>query len=611
MTKLAGLLTTLTLGMMASTAAADMEQCATDLCGPPSSYESLLGGGAFATPTPHEVKKFIDEEVHGSVKALLDDTLIGHQLRLQTFESLAKKEKSNSLSAAQKAYLTATASLMKVRPVMDSVADYENNQIVVNGALLAGHVPGLGTEKAQKIAAVVSALLNNRSFQTAQNLNRIPYDLFMQFMDMDPNANSEEIRIFLSGFYDLALKAQKELGPFLMNPADTDFLLRISKTKQLSAAEKVRVVSTVQNVFYALTYLDPALQAVTKKFNLSLKEASQLMGWAQNKKALLEQLNNKEYTQRLSKIAVNFCENNFAKALATSPSPLRLRKAQELMERVKVAGMSASTKYFNGAALELAQETISKIRLVSPDSLDVTQDRIRSRLQNAVESSKAHLALAKKAAAGGNTWPSLSLAILFQVNEAVTASPVLNLSKLCAEFAPTLFEDKSLAEKGLIQMGWQSSMFQEFGAGVLAHEMGHVVSSAIRRNESLLAQSQSFSETRTCTAGNHNAIKKLSSIGGTDGQHTEEDWADSFSISTLNELNKTWPYAKNFACSMVSADTGDYMDLALVTSNPGPHSQAIYRALQVQVGMNLPIPASCQEALGPRLFSATTRSCSK
>ena len=193
----------------------------------------------------------------------------------------------------------------------------------------------------------------------------------------------------------------------------------------------------------------------------------------------------------------------------------------------------------------------------------------------------------------------------------VEESAITDVRSVCSGLEPSFFEDKTLAEIKLIQVGWQSIAFPELGAGVLAHEIGHVVSKAVSTLNSL-PTAIAYTSARQCSADNHRAFEPAV-LGRNFSQFAEEDWADVFSVKAMSYLRSVWPYSKNMACALVhisNSKTYDGFDL-FIPGSTDVHSTGAYRVMQTEVNSGRALPASCSAAYATSELSAVANACGK
>jgi hypothetical protein len=308
---------------------------------------------------------------------------------------------------------------------------------------------------------------------------------------------------------------------------------------------------------------------------------------------------------------LNTCREAITKSLAATPSALRQRKANELLQTVKASALAVAPQYFTGKSLAIAEKAIQTVKFTLPKNADEVRDKNQGILKEASQLYGRTQVLLDKA----QNDPSLLQAVgLFVItgDPSETEKVYQAVEDICEKMEPPHFDDSAYWHIGTIVTSWQSNMFPEVGVGVLAHELGHIISYSVK-NEAV--GNETYKETRMCAATTHAQLAKSSDIKAF-AQFEEEDWADSFALSTLNHLQKSWPYAENYACALIDQDKDakdrPYKGLELFDErNADTHSSGFLRALQAQLGLRKPMPPSCAKALSDSEKAAVGKVCGK
>ena len=203
------------------------------------------------------------------------------------------------------------------------------------------------------------------------------------------------------------------------------------------------------------------------------------------------------------------------------------------MASIKRAIAKVAPRYITGDVLENAMREINEITVAKPASFAETRQTIAATFQDRIRSNESALSFSQSS---NKNWPFFTMALIF--GDAGLDDGSAGVRNLCESLRPQYFIDRSFWETRTIRLGWQSAIFGEFGAGVIAHELGHIISGQARSAKN---GNSAFTETRACTVSIHSA---LNSKGEVTEQYQEEDWADTFAASVLNELKTDWPYAR-------------------------------------------------------------------
>jgi hypothetical protein len=165
--------------------------------------------------------------------------------------------------------------------------------------------------------------------------------------------------------------------------------------------------------------------------------------------------------------------------------------------------------------------------------------------------------------------------------------------------------DYSLTATGKISLSWFSAAYLDVGMGILAHEMGHVVSSHLRGLKDASKQAAGFMKTLNCVANRNPFITSATSLQPHDNTFwSEEDWADFFSSRVLNELEKKkslWmKYSKNVGCALINdsgfSENANYGGNSLRPDLYDFHSSGFLRLLMVATDRRRVTP-QCQPLL--------------
>jgi hypothetical protein len=304
------------------------------------------------------------------------------------------------------------------------------------------------------------------------------------------------------------------------------------------------------------------------------------------------------------KQAVEGCNVAIAGALAATPSDLRQRKTNELLEQVKKATIETAPLYFSGQALVNVIETVKKTEFSKP----LNRNEARGLAMGSLNYYVAKALNFKSVLAAESKSKDLKYLSWRPLAESTEDENVFaNVVTVCEQMKPEFFPDAAASWINQVRSGWQTNMFPEIGISILAHELGHIVSGSSGK---LPQDKIGFEQVRSCAVEGHAKLAG-STLPSNFAQYAEEDWADAFSSRVVLTLEKNWPYFENSGCSMMHAE-GSTPSLNLQeTSGVGTHSPSFLRALQIQTQLGRLIPESCLQAMTPVEKEVITRSCAK
>jgi hypothetical protein len=301
-----------------------------------------------------------------------------------------------------------------------------------------------------------------------------------------------------------------------------------------------------------------------------------------------------------------FCKEAVVQAVAIAPSDLKLKKAQQLLDGVKAAAKEAAKEYVTGASLDTAKTAIDSVMFERPSSLNVIKENILALLDRKIKILEGTHDFADQRYSANDSFAIAAEIFPSLILEAKEGFRKTN-GEVCDSIKPKFFIDNATGSR--VQLSWQTTMYPQVGAGIMAHEIGHVVSFAVSRDNATIAN---YNNARTCSSTIHSSILGEITKDFDVKIYQEEDWADSFSVTTMKILNKTWPYAKNFACVATEADaknySGNFLDDRRFLDS---HSTGLYRSIQVHVGLGKDLPKSCLDAVGDNSGKALVNSCAK
>ncbi len=373
--------------------------------------------------------------------------------------------------------------------------------------------------------------------------------------------------------------------------------------------EKSQIVKTLHKLYRAAAFVEPSVIEVTQNINYDIPQALKDFKWEENQKTMAPLLNGLTKSRQQQDLVAQ-CKANIAMALSSAPSSLRERKSLELFEKVKSAAKTAAASYFSGSDLETLRTHLDKTfftKIASSDEIKTNNLQLLKDIQADIERQKILL----KGSERNETFLS-SFAVLTLQDLASEENMFSSLRTVCEKMAPSFFEDSADPNVNMVRVGWQSVVFPEVGMGVIAHELGHILSYKYSRDINLQPL---FRDTRMCSAKKHADLAGSSDVTKYEG-FAEEDWADSFAATTLKVLEKSSPQSQNYACALLSVnqDKMKLQDLNLVSTNSqimDTHSQSLLRALLFQTNMGRPLPQSCLGALTESEKSVVLKTCEK
>lgn len=161
----------------------------------------------------------------------------------------------------------------------------------------------------------------------------------------------------------------------------------------------------------------------------------------------------------------------------------------------------------------------------------------------------------------------------------------------CDKTEPAFLNDAAITSQNKIQLSWPTITNPELGLGIIAHEIGHMVS---KKFPDAVYSSKNCLERKKNTE-----------------QYSEEDFADLFSSELMNKLaGKVLDVtAKNMACGLLPRDKDQWVAGSLKNAYAADeHSSGFYRLLAVAAYTDT-MTTSCQSYLNKKNDYSFTYTC--
>lgn len=308
------------------------------------------------------------------------------------------------------------------------------------------------------------------------------------------------------------------------------------------------------------------------------------------------------------------CRRPLQMSLSTSLSDLRRRRVSELIKDIVAAGQVVAGRLAPSGYEEALRQWIDKTEFALPDSLPLETQQVRHNLNQRIQRSNEIIRELENPDRNLRQILLYLMALEAQQGERTSdENPTDALAALCQRFEPKTINDAALTSKGRIMVSWYSAAYPSDGIGIIAHELGHVVSYALRRMN-VPSPRATFVDSLNCIA-NRNPLysQAVPLLSHENSRWSEEDWADFFSTQVLLELKKTQsPWARigrNFGCALI-VDTGKEYGRNTIDPHPAdPHSSGLLRLLMVQLDLDAITPACrpLQAAVAARSPGTTMR----
>nr|WP_295905688.1 hypothetical protein [uncultured Bdellovibrio sp.] len=258
-----------------------------------------------------------------------------------------------------------------------------------------------------------------------------------------------------------------------------------------------------------------------------------------------------------SKDLSGVCEKNFYRAINLYPQTSEIGAFKETSEKVRAQVLQVLSQQ------DPAYQVVQKAPLYMPQDAKAIAARWSKAVKDSAEDARQEQENFKKL-------DSPSLMVLGTIFSLIYTAD----DKTCDEIVDLGISDATnTLDKG-IKVSWISVKAPAYGASILAHEFGHLISK----------YSNAYGSQKACLADKQGTTKYI-----------EEDFADviasKVSVGLQNTLGKK---QGNFGCLLASTDALP----SLKNQDPTDvHSATLYRAIQVALMRKESLPESCKTAV--------------
>jgi hypothetical protein len=284
------------------------------------------------------------------------------------------------------------------------------------------------------------------------------------------------------------------------------------------------------------------------------------------------------------------CRQALTRTLLAAPSLEEIAAAKEMIPLIKAAVLKTTEKMPSTNLIQKAlSNRLHEMHFNFPADRAEMRSSIKAAIQRDLNVNRAALTNLPRLT-DESLLLGLSISDLHPDFDYGTA-----VSKNCEIYSPQTMSDKSIDQTSAISLSWQSVRFPNIGAGVLAHELGHVVSHVF---STLSEQQQArYRSIRSCENARHQAEEMT-----IPDQFNEEDFADTIAARTISEIENQSLKTGNFGCALLGKSKDRWgtqlgLSMKLPLQSKDSHSAGLYRTLQIQINMGRPLPTACQSII--------------
>lgn len=527
--------------------------CVTSLCGTenpfPNSYDLLK-----SESEKNAVSAFVESQMARPIKVYMGHTIHKNLIIDNSLKALKNSDLKIHLTESQKGFyqLHDFISFVFQNPKVLSFND--KGRLIFNNAQL---IRALSDEKLNNISLYLETEeLINTLYNYETLFSRIPSSELFSILHQDKDKMS-------------ALKKEAELvmvGQTILSPispihnykfADNIVIKKIIEKKELSKAElKYFAEIAMKNRKYLVLFNENLLVKFAK-INLNESEnygkmfskySNSKMGHIYQNTGLLKQEFKNAYGVCVTKVInsysalpdtkqINYFENKLKEITAIAKQMIEEKKQQSIHDQLNFQIQFPTDK--NQSLIDWTQQ----LSLQQVDT-DITLQKIKN-----LKISEAGIpaALFMYLALNGTENSLFAEALAF-----------------CDKTEPAFLNDAAFLSQNKIQLSWPTITNPEIGLGIIAHEVGHIVS-------------YQFPDTVK-------SVKNCLQLKRSTDLYSEEDFADVFSTAVMNKMIFKQPElkTKNMSCGLIERDKNGWVAGTLVNPNRfDTHSSSFYRLIAV------------------------------
>jgi hypothetical protein len=194
-------------------------------------------------------------------------------------------------------------------------------------------------------------------------------------------------------------------------------------------------------------------------------------------KSLIESIQDDKQAESKSEEGFRRCHTSVSRSLLAAPTAAEIKNVKDLIEKVKTSVLAVTDDFVKPSATAKAAITakIASTVFRLPDlRTDIHAAQLRS-IRLSIEEGQRQLDRID-----GFKDNSLFL-MLYNLIANGQEDAADNLAAECEKFEPGEMSDASIDVLKKIRVSWQTVRYPAYGATVIAHELGHVVSKALRK----------------------------------------------------------------------------------------------------------------------------------
>ncbi len=560
------------------------DQCSKQICGEPNQTEDpsdIINGPIKASIESDQLL----EELKPELNKIFDLRIEADRKDMVRLQERRAQFASLQLSANYKVFFNfiwLSSQLEKLSPFIQGAqaGDYKFSTQKFNKA----H-PTMSKVEQGFLQQFAIDLLNSEENQSIEVITSLGFKEYLKIHYVDLKLANAQIQFanqliesfeFLGkSFPELNIKVPNELR-LLKTGAELSPEITRESNRALMTSYLVRQLSQENNIF--------------EKREIDIKSIVSSADLHLTAEKILAKLGNPQDLNVARETGLKTCRTTLARSILAAPTNLEIQATQRQLPTVKNAVLKIVEKLSTDPEVQsILSHRIQAIHFIFPT------DRLEIKSSYKLAVHKESISLQERELKTNALSDEALLMMLYNFDLNPPSDYSDTISNMCEIFSPKKMSDSSIDQLSDINVSWQSIRFPSLGVGVIAHELGHVVSHVFSK----LAEEkkQPYLLLRSCENGRHDTQEIL-----TANQFNEEDFADTLAARAVQELQTQNLKGNNFGCALLGKNSSRWgteqgLSLKLAAESKDVHSAGLYRVLQIQMNMGQELPPVCKSLI--------------
>lgn len=586
----------------------EAHKCAVDLCGPArEDINKMPTRSALSS----EVENRIQNEIDPMIDSLVNLRMKFKKTQLESLDEVMRQFNTSQMTSVEKAIVNmgVIASLFqKLKPdEIESIFSVgKDGENIINKPAFLNVFPQLDNKEGRLLIDAIAAYVTNKLFQSLNAFDSdMPMDLFLNIQKK--YYNNDLVSLSHAMIQTINIIEDKGLG-FFIKKSDRNLIKIVKETGQIPLSKQKLFISFYKQLsslaILLTTDLFTSFSAPTLSFT-QIDSFTNLNEIRINSKNLHNSSAKLGLISQKSKIQLKKVVRTL---IASGITPTERKLADAMIEKIRHRSaqiLESKPLTTNIEALQRARNAVLETKINWPMNQASTHIQAKGQLKSDIEDSQEQIEKTQAIYKERSQVFLLLGTFLMDLPKSSKDEDLVNIESFISAYETPPIKDAMYTAMKDMRVGWQAVKNMQYGAGVLAHEFGHLISHELGLNPQLIV-------VKSCTANQHDIsgtlVDKLNPLS-----QAEEDWADAFSAKVVSSLAAEGVLKPlNMACLLLgwNKETRGYGNLSLNNSIQGDeHSSGLYRLIQTQIGMGQTLPTSCKQATGLNANSDFFKSC--